>query len=121
MLTKVASCVLLVVQIKIPLPNRIVSNKHFLQDLTADENLITIPEFEGSAVRRGDAVVLKSQSMAEPGLELPTINPRYTGRHHRFFYASGTYDSGYYKNAVRYTRTSSSTKKFGARLELSPY
>lgn len=71
------------------------------QDLTEDENLITIPEFEGSAVRKGDAVVLKPQSMADPGLELPTINPRYSGKHHRFFYASGTYDSGYYKNAVR--------------------
>ncbi|CAL8110496.1 unnamed protein product [Orchesella dallaii] len=72
----------------------------FVVDITEDENLITIPEFEGSAVRRGDAVVLKPQSMAEPGLELPTINPRYTGRHHRFFYASGTFDTGYYKNAA---------------------
>lgn len=59
-----------------------------------------MPEFEGSAVRKGDAVVLKPQKMFEPGLELPTINPRYTGRHHRYFYASGTYDTGFYKNAV---------------------
>jgi carotenoid cleavage dioxygenase-like enzyme len=51
-------------------------------------------------MKSGDAIVLKPQAIADPGVERPAINPRFLGKPYQFFYGSGLYDEGAFRNSV---------------------
>lgn len=61
---------------------------------------MTIPDVTATAIKSGDAIVLKPQQIAEPGLELPVINARFAGKPYKYFYASGMYGESSFKNSV---------------------
>lgn len=64
------------------------------------ENLVTIHDISATAKRSGDLILLKPQTIAEPGPEFPVINARFSGKNYKFFYATGKYGGGHFKNAV---------------------
>ncbi|OXA57763.1 hypothetical protein Fcan01_07859 [Folsomia candida] len=73
---------------------------HYVVDVTEGENLVTIPDVTATAIKSGDAIVLKPQQIAEPGLELPVINARFAGKPYKYFYASGMYGESSFKNSI---------------------
>uniref|UniRef100_A0A146MFP7 Beta,beta-carotene 9',10'-oxygenase n=1 Tax=Lygus hesperus TaxID=30085 RepID=A0A146MFP7_LYGHE len=72
------------------------------KDLTAlpeNENLID-PSMNATAKRVGDKIIVSSKMLAEPTYDLPTVNPRCSGKVYSYFYATGMYADGPFSNSV---------------------
>lgn len=64
------------------------------------QNLVTVPDTSATATKSEDMIILKPQTIADPGPELPVINARFLGKPYKFFYASGMYGENNCKNSV---------------------
>ncbi|CAG7822763.1 unnamed protein product, partial [Allacma fusca] len=52
-------------------------------------------------VRKADKIICTPQPIADPGVELPVVNPRNVGMPYRYFFGSGIYiPHGIYRNAI---------------------
>ncbi|CAG2068183.1 unnamed protein product [Timema podura] len=69
------------------------------QDIANGCNLVTL-DSKATADKDGDTVYLKPEDLSEPGYELPTINPQNFGKKYRYYYCSGMYDPGPFRNSI---------------------
>ncbi|XP_076320434.1 carotenoid-cleaving dioxygenase, mitochondrial-like isoform X2 [Tachypleus tridentatus] len=65
-------------------------------------NLVSIDYTQATAVKQDNGTIwLTEERLAEPGLEMPTINYKMcNGRKYRYIYGTGAFAKGYYENAV---------------------
>lgn len=54
-----------------------------------------------SAVRKGNKIIIAGRNLTEPSYDLPTISSRVAGKKYTYFYASGMYGDGTFRNSVR--------------------
>jgi hypothetical protein len=74
-----------------------------VEDINAfpeDENLVKISGSKAVSYRKGAQIILVPEVLTERGMEFPAINKKYTGRKHRYYYASGLTSLGDYRNSV---------------------
>ncbi|XP_076053437.1 beta,beta-carotene 15,15'-dioxygenase-like [Oratosquilla oratoria] len=74
----------------------------------AGEELVHVPGCEASAIRvkdnrLGDHIRLQCQNIGKPGFEMPSHNPKYTGKHYRYVYGTGGYEQGYFCHSASKT------------------
>nr|CAD7428112.1 unnamed protein product [Timema monikensis] len=70
------------------------------RDIATGCNLVTL-DSKATAEKDGDTVYLKPEDLSEPGYELPTINQQNFGKKYRYYYCSGMYDPGPFRNSVK--------------------
>ncbi|XP_042873992.1 beta,beta-carotene 15,15'-dioxygenase-like [Penaeus japonicus] len=76
-----------------------------LQGKPEGEELVSLPGAKASAKIRKDSsgglyVSLTPVNVGRAGFEMPVVNPKYVGAPYRYVFATGGYDTGFYKNAV---------------------
>ncbi|RZF43304.1 hypothetical protein LSTR_LSTR001565 [Laodelphax striatellus] len=76
----------------LPLPQK---NQVFPMDV----NLINISK-TATAMKEKDTILLSPELLSEPGYELPVINREDSGIKYRFYYSTGMFDPGQFRNSL---------------------
>lgn len=66
-----------------------------LEDCSEGENVVTI-KTGATAKRVGKQLVVTSEVVTQPGLELPTINKRFLTKKTSFYYGTGSATKGFF-------------------------
>ncbi|XP_039276561.1 beta,beta-carotene 15,15'-dioxygenase-like [Nilaparvata lugens] len=69
------------------------------QSFPINTNLITISK-KATAIKEKDTIWLSPELLSEPGYELPAINRQYFGVKYRFYYSTGMFDPGQFRNSL---------------------
>lgn len=69
------------------------------KELPSGKNLVSLSK-SATAEKINNIICVTPEILSEPGYELPTINKSLYGHKYRYYYATGMYDPGSFKNSV---------------------
>ncbi|BES91568.1 Hypothetical protein NTJ_04378 [Nesidiocoris tenuis] len=89
------------------LKDKSTARRYILPLIKNEKELMALPEgvnmIQGesvSAVRKGNKIIIAGRNLTEPSYDLPTISSRVAGKKYTYFYASGMYGDGTFRNSV---------------------